>query len=281
MNDEQKAGVYSIRNTLNGKQYIGSAATSFARRWACHKSILKKGKHHSTHLQSAWNKDGGEFFEFRILEVTRPEWAVAVEQVFIDAWKTSNAKYGYNIAPTAGSTRGRKCSDETKCRIVAALTGVKRGPVSDEHRAKLISASQLRIGVKHTPETRAKIAAARLGKKFGPLTSETKEKLAAANRGKHVSDETRRKLSIAATGKKKTFSAEHRQHLSEAGRKRAYKPHSEEAKRKMSIAAKGRRFTQEHKERLSKATKEAWSSGRKTADKTVVDTQAPQQPVCK
>lgn len=114
MKDETKTGVYQIVHLASGKRYVGSAGLSFKNRWRQHRQSLKKGKHHSVLLQRAWNKYGADNFKFSILEVTRPEWVVDVEQTFIDAWKTSNPTYGYNIAPTAGSQLGVKWTDEQR-----------------------------------------------------------------------------------------------------------------------------------------------------------------------
>ena len=60
------SGIYEILNTINGKRYIGSAV-NFNERWMNHKKMLKKGIHHSIHLQRAWNNHGGGSFEFSVL----------------------------------------------------------------------------------------------------------------------------------------------------------------------------------------------------------------------
>lgn len=51
------AGVYMIRNVLNGKSYIGSS-NSIKRRLTTHISHLKCNRHANRHLQSAYNKYG-------------------------------------------------------------------------------------------------------------------------------------------------------------------------------------------------------------------------------
>ena len=69
LEDLKKCGIYSITNTINGKQYIGSTAKSFKARYNQHKSKLNVGKHHCKHLQSAYLKYGGQFFIFKIEEI--------------------------------------------------------------------------------------------------------------------------------------------------------------------------------------------------------------------
>lgn len=123
-------GVYVIVNRVNGKKYVGSSANSFMRRMNMHFSQLKKNKHHSIHLQRDWNKDGEESFEFRILETTTPKFAVAVEQTVIDAWKTADRQFGYNINPTAGSMLGMTRSAETKA-LLSLVSGRPKMPDGD------------------------------------------------------------------------------------------------------------------------------------------------------
>lgn len=66
---EKLAGIYVILNKLNQKRYIGSTK-DFKARCRTHWWHLNKGDHHSAYLQCAWNKYGGESFDFIILEVT-------------------------------------------------------------------------------------------------------------------------------------------------------------------------------------------------------------------
>lgn len=61
-------GIYLIKNKVNNKIYVGSTSTGFSRRWSQHKTYLRGNKHHSRHLQNAWNKYGEENFEFSVLE---------------------------------------------------------------------------------------------------------------------------------------------------------------------------------------------------------------------
>ena len=67
MKHTHATGVYRITNRLNNKSYIGSAARRFSDRWTQHRNELKHGKHHSRHLQSAWDKYGQDNFHFAIV----------------------------------------------------------------------------------------------------------------------------------------------------------------------------------------------------------------------
>lgn len=115
-NEQMKqTGVYCIRCNSTSRVYIGSAAQSFKERLRRHLNNLRQGSHHSSLLQRAWDKYGIDAFEFTILRVTVPAEAVEFEQAFIDLYKAADRKYGYNLAPLAGSNLGVKHSQEV-CR---------------------------------------------------------------------------------------------------------------------------------------------------------------------
>lgn len=104
---EIKSGVYKITNIINNKCYIGSSI-DIVGRWRQHMKALRKGIHHSIHLQRAWNKDGEENFEFSIIEyiTAQKEALIAKEQCYKDLYKSYDRKYGYDICPLAKSRLG-------------------------------------------------------------------------------------------------------------------------------------------------------------------------------
>lgn len=112
-----KSGIYQIRNTESGKRYIGSAKC-FKVRWSRHLSVLAAGKHHSQHLQRAWDLYGKDVFEFEILLVCDHDNCLYFEQRAIDSFHPE-----YNINPTAASRLGAKSTEEHRRRISAAHTG--------------------------------------------------------------------------------------------------------------------------------------------------------------
>jgi len=116
--------------------------------------------------------------------------------------------------------------------------GKKLGPLSAEHKAKLLKAN---IG--------------------HPVSAETRRKISEGNKGKKVSEETRKRMSASARGRKSSVVA--RRKISES-LKEYYKTHSgptkgkhlsEKTKRKISKSLKGRVTTAEHRRRLSEARK--------------------------
>jgi group I intron endonuclease len=94
---ERKSGIYKIVNILDGKIYIGSSS-NFCKRWNGHITCLRKNKHHSPHLQNAWNKYGEENFKFEIVEVVEDfNKLFEREQYYIDLYKCFGHD-GYNAA---------------------------------------------------------------------------------------------------------------------------------------------------------------------------------------
>ena len=190
MSDDKLTGVYQIRNTLNGKLYVGSAARNFRHRWTRHRNDLMRGDHPNCKLQNAWNKYGEGAFVFEILVTCPRELCVHFEQVVMDRLNT--VRSGYNIAPKAGSILGMVLSAE---QIALNPTRQKGRILSPEARANIAKAQ---LGRKHSSETKQKIAQAARLRIRKPVREETKAKIAATLRKRPpVSDEVRAKLSAS------------------------------------------------------------------------------------
>lgn len=216
------SGIYQIRNTVNGKCYIGSSVDTEGRWWTHHWQLIN-GSHHNVYLQRSWNKYGRDAFVFEILEEIDTEFLLDREQSYLDAL----FKDLYNISPTAGST-----------------LGAVNGPLSEEHRLKISKANKGRIVPESARKAVAEANRRRIiseetrRKKSKPLSDEHKQKIAEGNRGKSVSEETRQKLSAVLRGKPK--SEESKRKLSEAWKKRRERGVSEETRQKLSEANKRR-----------------------------------------
>lgn len=99
-------GVYVLVNILNNHKYIGSSI-NIRKRIFQHRSALRSNKHHSRHLQNAYNKYGEDKFEIMILETCEPikDTLEFLEQKYLDL------KPEYNVAPKAyipDATQNRK-----------------------------------------------------------------------------------------------------------------------------------------------------------------------------
>lgn len=132
-------GVYCITNKVNGKRYIGSSSRSIKGRVKQHKIDLRLDKHHSSHLQGAWNKYGEQSFTFSIIERCSPELCITKEQYWMDKFKSYIDNYGYNISPTAGSCIGCKISEESRRKMSEAA---KKRVEKPGEREKLTSISK-------------------------------------------------------------------------------------------------------------------------------------------
>lgn len=196
------SGIYAITNTGNGKRYIGSAV-DIKKRWARHRAELKKGAHHSSKLQRAWDKHGVDSFVFEVIERVFTADLIAREQAWIDLYE-SCAK-GYNSRPTAGSMFGHRHSKKTVELCRAAKIGVK---FTDEHKAKL---SAWQFGRKQSEETKAKRSAALKGR---PRDPEVVRKM-----GRKNSPETIEKRRASLTGLKRSPEAVEKMRIAMLGRK--------------------------------------------------------------
>lgn len=106
-------GVYAIENAANGKRYIGSATNLAARRnW--HMNALRRGKHHSVHLQRAFIKHGEESFAFRVLVVCDKGNQLFYEQLLMDGYKSHDIAHGYNVAKNAEAPYGTSTEEGRK-----------------------------------------------------------------------------------------------------------------------------------------------------------------------
>lgn len=105
-----KSGIYSIKNLVNGKKYIGQAL-DLKKRKREHFSLLRRNLHLNIHLQNAWNKYGENNFIFDILCYCKKEELTKYEQVFVDSFKKEVL---YNIRECVDSNKGFKHSEESK-----------------------------------------------------------------------------------------------------------------------------------------------------------------------
>jgi len=132
-----RPGIYLILNVSDGKAYVGSSRDA-VRRLYIHRRMLRRGEHHSPHLQRAFDKFGEAAFSFRIIERCNEDRLLRREQIWMNMLQTSDSDFGYNVCPVAGTRRGvpQPMSVSTKMRALHSGR-----PKSAEHRAR-ISASR-------------------------------------------------------------------------------------------------------------------------------------------
>jgi len=209
------AGVYQILCVASGKRYVGSSV-NMKTRMRTHRCNLKRGKHHSIHLQRAWSKYGPEAFVATVLElVADATKRVEREQFWMDTHGVTDQSSGYNCLPAAGSALGCKFSYKRR----ASMSAASKGKTHSAETCALISAAL--TGRSLSPEHRAKLSAAMKGKPGQPRSFETRAKMSASKKGKTRSPEHCAKLSAAGKGKS-----------------RHKRPHSFETRAKISASLK-------------------------------------------
>lgn len=145
-----------------GDYFYQGSTNNIKNRIRQHLQALNKNKHINPKMQAVWNKY--QSFEHQILVECDDISVLIYEQDYINAnW--GDPKY-LNLAPIAGKAPG------------------KRGPMSEEHRAKISAAmkgKQNTLGKKATDETKAKMSASGKKKIF---TDEHKANISIAKRAK-------------------------------------------------------------------------------------------------
>ena len=196
-----RCGVYLIRNTTDGKVYVGSSI-DIDKRWQSHVNQMKGNRHQNAHLQSAWKKFGQDAFEFTVIEFCPEGTLIIREVVWVEYYDSLNPDKGYNLEYP--DRRGH--TEETKKKISASHTG---NPKCMGKKPR---------GFHHSEETKRKIAESRKGKCVGHTVSDdARRRISEARRGKPLSEEHKAKLSLAHKGKE--ISSEHRAKLSESIKK--------------------------------------------------------------
>ena len=161
------SGIYAIVNRINGDRYVGSAY-NISKRWSQHIYELKNKKHHSRHLQNAWNKYGENSFIFVVLQECRVEDLIIIEQEYLDD------KPEYNICIDARSPLGLKRSEEAKQKMSEMRKGKCLG-----------NTNALGKHWKQTKEHSEKIGKTKIGNSYGrghKMTQEHKNKLLEATK---------------------------------------------------------------------------------------------------
>jgi group I intron endonuclease len=145
-------GVYIIRNTINGKLYVGSS-NNLKYRIARHLYMLKSSTHYNRHLQAAFDKYGQDAFQFQIVEECSIEEQIAREEYYTQLHKALDPSFGYNLAPHPfQGARGVKWSEASRAQLSNTL------------KQTYASGQRVKIFVKHNEQTRKRIGEAGKGR---------------------------------------------------------------------------------------------------------------------
>lgn len=116
---DRKYTIYRIRNTVNGRCYVGSTFDP-PYRFYMHRWALDNGSHQSEKMIRDWQDHRSDAFAFEILETdiahvmrfTREQYWIDAERAYPD---------GYNSTPEAQSTRGKIHTEEER-RVTSEAT---------------------------------------------------------------------------------------------------------------------------------------------------------------
>lgn len=140
------SGIYQIKNTVNGKIYIGSSC-NIKQRWRRHKKDLRKNIHHSCYLQRAYNKYGVASFEYSLLICCSKTDLLFFEQRFLNIYKPE-----YNMCLSANSPLGRIMSLETRQKISKSSLGNKHALGKKQTKERIENRVAKIRGLKRTTE---------------------------------------------------------------------------------------------------------------------------------
>lgn len=197
-----KSGIYSITHIDSGRQYIGGSV-DIIERWYLHRSDLRLNRHHSPHLQHAWNKYGSEAFRFDVLlHCVIPdlnEW----EQLCLD-----NLPCVFNVCTFANRCTGRPCSAETRQKISRSKLLTSK-PLSTEHR--LLISNQLK-GRVISSETRQRLSQSAIQRYSSEVerskqSERSKRMLASEDARKRISDSNKRRFGTQESREKQSARA--------------------------------------------------------------------------
>jgi len=120
--------IYSIKNRINNKIYIGQTTRKYLYRVNEHKkqSLIKKQKYY---LYKSMNKHGIENFEFNIIVtgIKNLHLLNELEKHYIRIYNSNNSNYGYNVK-IGGSNQIKKIVNYSLCTdLVLYKSKSKRG----------------------------------------------------------------------------------------------------------------------------------------------------------
>lgn len=124
-----ESGIYMIVNVINNKCYIGSTKNFRKRKYEHFKDLINN-KHHSQHLQNAYNKYGKESFHFIELEQVEDLTLLIDREIHWMKLKDSiKADRGYNVGiPKRGEGLNCRPSTILKLREAAYNQFYKNNP---------------------------------------------------------------------------------------------------------------------------------------------------------
>ena len=189
--------VYYLRNTVNGKGYVGQSVDKEAR-WAAHISDARSSRP-GYPLHRALKKYGVDAFTGEVLRTCTIDRLDEVETFFIKKLRTFTGDGGYNLTRGGGGLRGLRHTEATRMKLAERARRQWQDPEEREriHTARLaagytvseatrkqISKTLASTYVAH-PEIVAAMVACKTGRK---ASAETRAKMRAAQQARRVAE---------------------------------------------------------------------------------------------
>ena len=135
---DMKCGIYCIRNTVNGKIYIGKSKNIY-KRIHQHLYDLKNNRKdcENNHLLRSWYKYGNENFEYFVLEYLKVNDNLCRERelFWMNKLKSLDKRFGYNLRQD--SSTNMIVHKDTSKKISKRLKKEWKSGVRDNHGKKL------------------------------------------------------------------------------------------------------------------------------------------------
>lgn len=191
--------IYKITCNATSKVYIGLTTQRLNERWNQHKSKAHSNKCNFP-ICNAINKYGEDSFSIETIDVAQTEQELKNKEIYwIDFYKSTNPKFGYNITLGGESGNGYHHTQETKDLISEKTKGKKKSKETVERMKKAQQEIALTRHIIPTELTRQRMSASRMGH----LTSETtRQRISLSNTGKTRTAEQNSQNSKRQQGKK-------------------------------------------------------------------------------
>lgn len=177
MSNKRHGVIYKIASHATGRLYIGSTVRGVKQRFAEHLHYLRRGKHHSKHLQRIYNKHGEHDLECSVVCEVEAE---QKEILALEQWHIDNCKGQLlNTAPVSDS-------------VIAASLANKGRVMGAEERARRSASAKASIKEGRRvfgpwDEARKQAHSERLkGRKMPPVSDETRRKISDAHKLRHA-----------------------------------------------------------------------------------------------
>ena len=130
--NDQKCGIYCIKNKINSKVYVGKAKNIYKRIQQHIYNLRKKSKDENRHLINAWFKYGESAFEYSVLEEFEiNEEILRIQELYwIEKYNATDRNFGYNLMKDSSS--GIIVHEETR-RLMSERNTGKNNPNYGNH----------------------------------------------------------------------------------------------------------------------------------------------------